>query len=430
MQTISFSDSPWNIFQKFLFRFFLIYFVVYTFPHPLDYIPGIAEWLYEVVEKIWDTIVPWFGEEIIDVGYEITVKPNGSGDTTWNYVQILLMAIIALTGAVIWSVFDRNRKNYEWLHYWLVVFIRYYLGMVLISYGFVKIFKSQFPFPGLMTLEHAVGESSPMGLAWTFMGYSTGFNLFTGIGEALGGCLLLFRRTQLLGAFISLTVLSNIVVMNFCYDIPVKLFSLNLLIMTFFLLAKDMHRIANFLFFHNTIPPLNLGSPFKDPRVRKAALVIKILIIGYTFYTQIESQLGPQEWGDRAPKVPLYGLYDAQTFINNQDTLPPLTTDSVRWSTLILDWKSTGVIKKMNKEMMYLGFEPDTVAQTIQVYSFRDSANQHATWTYRQPKTDSLLINGIWKTDTFEIHFNRRGPEDFPLMKRPFNWINEYPFNR
>jgi hypothetical protein len=33
------------------------------------------------------------------------------------------------------------------------------------------------------------GESSPMGLLWTFMGYSTGYNLFTGGAEALGGLL-------------------------------------------------------------------------------------------------------------------------------------------------------------------------------------------------------------------------------------------------
>jgi len=31
--------------------------------------------------------------------------------------------------------------------------------------------------------------------------------------------------------------------------------------------------------------------------------------------------------GSKAPKPPLYGLYDVNTFVINKDTLKPLTTD-------------------------------------------------------------------------------------------------------
>ena len=41
--------------------------------------------------------------------------------------------------------------------------------------------------------------------------------------EVLGALLLLFRRTTALGAAVLAVVLVNVVMMNFCYDVPVKI---------------------------------------------------------------------------------------------------------------------------------------------------------------------------------------------------------------
>jgi hypothetical protein len=64
-----------------------------------------------------------------------------------------------------------------------------------------------------------------MGLAWTFLGFSKAYNYFMGIAEAGGGLLLLFRRTAIFGVLLSMIVTSNIVAINFCFDVPVKLYS-------------------------------------------------------------------------------------------------------------------------------------------------------------------------------------------------------------
>jgi len=54
------------------------------------------------------------------------------------------------------------------------------------------------------------------------------------IGRGWGGMLLLFRRTVTLGAIASAAALLNIVLLNFCYDVPVKLYSAHLLLMALF----------------------------------------------------------------------------------------------------------------------------------------------------------------------------------------------------
>src|SRR5439155_7430733 len=123
------------------------------------------------------------GSHLIHIGYPITVTPNGSGDTTYNYVLQLLWVVLALFIAVPLVFFYRKRPSYDRLYYWVRIVTRYFFAYVLFSYGFIKIIKLQFPFPSLFRLTEPYGNSSPMGLAWTFIGYSKGYNLYTGGAE-------------------------------------------------------------------------------------------------------------------------------------------------------------------------------------------------------------------------------------------------------
>jgi len=67
-----------------------------------------------------------------------------------------------------------------------------------------------------------------MGLLWTFMAASKGYQIFTGAAEVLGGILLLWKRTTTLGALTVFGVMANVMALNFFYDVPVKLLSTHL----------------------------------------------------------------------------------------------------------------------------------------------------------------------------------------------------------
>ncbi len=96
----------------------------------------------------------------------------------------------------------RRAREHARAHELLRILLRFAVGSALIGYGVAKIIKTQFPFPGVDTLLEPYGEASPMGLLWTFMGFSTGYNIFVGLSEAGGGVLLFYRRTTTLGALI------------------------------------------------------------------------------------------------------------------------------------------------------------------------------------------------------------------------------------
>ena len=115
---------------------------------------------------------------------------------------MFLIVSTALLGTAIWSVIDRRRNNYQRLLYWFTVVVRYYLAFMLINYGSIKVFKAQFAAPNVYRLSETYGQSSPMGLAWTFLGFSKGFNYFMGFAEVIGGLLLLIRKTKTFRCFV------------------------------------------------------------------------------------------------------------------------------------------------------------------------------------------------------------------------------------
>ena len=55
------------------------------------------------------------------------------------------------------------------------------------GYGFAKVVPLQFAQPSSIRLGQQLGDMSPMGLLWTFMGFSPSFQIFTGAVEVLAG---------------------------------------------------------------------------------------------------------------------------------------------------------------------------------------------------------------------------------------------------
>ncbi len=185
----------------------------------MPYTTSLVRWINYHIQSI----PVWVADKFF--GIEITVFPGGSGDTTYNYVEVLTFFMIAVLVSIIWSVLDRLRLNYKRLLLFFSIYVSYYVALNMFSYGFSKIFYLQFSAPSFLRLLQPYGSSSPMGIAWAFMGVSKTYTMFSGFAEVLGGLLLLHRRTRTFGALTVFCVMLNVFMMNMSYDIPVKLFS-------------------------------------------------------------------------------------------------------------------------------------------------------------------------------------------------------------
>lgn len=414
--------------NKFIFRFTVIFFVLLLFPFPLNVISKI-DFISKPLTGLYQTIIPWIGKNILGLEKEITTFTNGSGDTTYDYVLILFFIILSILLTIIWTIFSKNRFNYEKINYWFLVLLRYYLAYMMLSYGMYKIIQLQFPQPSFYRLLEPFGDASPMGLAWAFLGYSKGYNLFMGLAEVIGGVLLFHRRTTLLGCLVLVGVLANVVALNFFYDIPVKLFSSQLLVMTIIILLPDVRRLMNVILLNKPTAPKEFFSPYTSKKWSNGTLILKSIIILFLCYTEVSGAIESNySYGQKAPKPELYGLYTSTDFIKNSDTIPPILTDTIRWRHLRIEYLKSMQIYAMDNSTSGYKSSIDTLKQNITLTEYRDSTK---TYTFNYSKTDStLVLKGIFKGDTIEFHGTRRTKDDFLLTKRGFRWINEYPFNR
>ncbi|NNH70644.1 hypothetical protein HLB23_12345 [Nocardia uniformis] len=127
--------------------------------------------------------------------------------------------------------------------------IRVALSLAIIAFGMVKVIPTQFitfTLPGEMLVP--LGESSPSGMLWKFMATSTPYTVITGVVEVLGGLLLIFRRTVLLGALVCLVALVQVSILNLAYGVPVLVTPLLMLAMALAVSMPWWPRLIDVLF--------------------------------------------------------------------------------------------------------------------------------------------------------------------------------------
>lgn len=404
----------WNSAKKFLLRFAIISLGLLILP---------------ILSIVGEDFYPWVGSAILHLEKPITIFPGGSGDTTYNYVEVLTCIVLGIIGACIWSIFNKKEKDYDTLMHWFLIFCRYYLAASLISYGYAKIFYSQFQPPTLWKLVQPLGESSPMGLAWTFIGFSKSYTVFSGYAEFIGGVLLLFRRTSVLGALIGFVVMLNVMLMNYCYDIPVKLYSTELVIISIVVLYFMGHNLKLVLLKNTATNPVEFKPLFQKKWLKISRIVIKSLMIFYAIiWSGYETYESTKEYGTEAPKPPLHGLYKPTQFIKNSDTLR-LYSDSAEWKYLVIDYEGMASVRQLNDRTYRLIFNVDTIKKMVTTNLQTDTTHSYEL-SYKQLNDTTLNLKGIFMKDTINFMFHKVNTNNFRLLNRGFHWVNEYPFNR
>ena len=208
---------------------------------------------------------------------------------------------------------------------WSRAWVRLDLATIMLGYGFAKVLPTQFGIPTLTAYAQPLGEFSPMGLLWAFMAASTPYTVLTGAIEVVGALCLLFRRTATLGALILFGALVNVAMLNFTYDVPVKIFTLNLLLMTAYIAAPDMRRLADVLLLNRSTAPRPPRPLFVRRWANYAAIGAGALFAGYIVWSNVsDGLLTMRESREAKATAPLYGIYDVEDYRTEDATAPPL----------------------------------------------------------------------------------------------------------
>ena len=191
-------DVEWSSATRIGFRFAFSYFFLYIAPGAVGSLgvgehPGSYRGFFS---GLWHQIVPWVGTSLLGLRGSLKEIPNGSGDQLYDYVLILCIFVTALLVTTTWSVLDRKRKNYR-AALSVVAFVRTSESCRNNDdlWGRASYCRCNSPIP-LGRLVDPTRSSVPMGLLWSFMGYSRAYSFFGGAGEMLGGILLIVPRIQ------------------------------------------------------------------------------------------------------------------------------------------------------------------------------------------------------------------------------------------
>jgi uncharacterized membrane protein YphA (DoxX/SURF4 family) len=407
--------TDWSSVKRILFRFAFAYLILF------NVFGGNS-----ALGLLWDPVILWVGKIVF--GVTITFRPMHSGDTTWNYVQLFCFLVVAVVATVVWTVLDRRRRNYDRLNDWLRVIVRYSLAWAMIFYGVMKL--CQFPTPLQDALVQSLGDTSPMGLLWACMGSSQPYAWFTGVAELLGGLLLISRRTTLLGALVCIGVMSNVVMLNYCYDVPVKILSSHLLVMAVLLVLPQMRRLADFFLFDRRPEPAGDRPLFTTPWANRLGVALRsVFFVLLTMLYLTNAVVFTLMFGALAPKPLLYGVWNVEQFEVDGEVRPPLLTDEVRWRRVIIDRPGLVSIQQMSDARVLYALELDADAKTWALTKPQD-ANWRSAISYKEPEPGLLTLEGTFDGRTIRARLRHSDRSDFLLVKRGFNWINEVPFVR
>jgi hypothetical protein len=473
------AHTPWSLPKRLLFRFALLYFALYALPFPFPelwstfggmlrelgvdtsqpswaWTGKVNELFYGdpadqsavgVYEGCWQGLTSAAGERI---GLDVIHQPTGSGDTAHDLLKLGLSAAIALLLTVSWSTLWSLlglRRGHPGLAKGLHLAVRWYLAFVLLGYGIIKLYAGQFSYPSLYRLANPIGDTSPMGLVWTFMGFSKPYEVFSGLGECLAGLLLFSRRTSLLGCLVAIAVMANVAMINWAYDVPVKLFSTNLLLFAAALTLPDLRRLWCVFVANCPAPPADVRLT-RFTWLNAALVVFGTVWVGCHLYLAHQGNMQVLE--QRTETRPeLHGLWEVEKMVLGGAEVA--ATDPSRWKTLAVENGGRVWVRTAAGNMQWLqlaaGKDPATLSvapmgKDVTRADAVDWAVERGEKTVKTPMPEprtfadygvlvdvtrpSLVLRGPWQGSELELHLVQKQL----MLERGFHLVQEIPVNR
>ncbi|CAM3641628.1 hypothetical protein ACXYTP_13010 [Tsukamurella ocularis] len=203
------------------------------------------------------------------------------------------------------------------------------LAVAMLLYGLAKVIPAQMGHMNLPAYQlQAVGDTEPFSLLWGYMAASTPYTVVTGAIELTAGLLLIAPRTRLAGALLSVVALTQIVLLNLFYDVPVKLLAAELLVIALVLVLP--HRAA---LLRAVLPAA--ASPARRTGTAVAAVVAAVLIAA-----TVAGNLARVDTMN-TPRDPRDGVWRATAL--TVDGAPALATDDAgpAWTSIAITLRGT-----------------------------------------------------------------------------------------
>ena len=424
--------ASWSAGKRLAFRLCFVYFGLYCV---VALVPGVVQ-----IPKVdvpdpgtlWPfrQVIFWVASQLFGAKLPLVYSGSGSGDKTFDWTEVFCVLVVALLATAIWSMLDRERTDYAGLHKWFRLFVRVCLAATILLYAFDKFIPMQMGYPGLATLVEPYGNFSPMGVLWNSIGASPAYEIFGGLAELLGAVLLMFPRTVTLGALVCAAEMFEVFMLNMTYDVPVKQFSFHLLLLSLFLVAPQMGRLADFFLRNRPAGLAREEALFRSARANRIAAAAQLVFWVWTLgMNSYQSWSNWHQYGAGRQKSVLYGIWDVNQMTLDGEVRSPLITDDGHWRRMIFDRPEAMAAQHMNESFERFAAAIDARKMSIDLTK-RNDKNWKANFTFSRPAADLLNLDGTMNGHKVQMQLKREDETRLLLPSRGFHWVQEYPFNQ
>lgn len=346
-----------------------------------------------------------FAEPVFKLGNWLGIDPffhDFSSDSKNLFVLTGLLLIISIISAM--NGIFKDRITTEQMKKIATLVGSLFLSLIMIKYGFDKIFKHQFPLPEPNLLFTPLGQLDKDILYWSTMGSSYGYNLFLGCTELLTGILLFFRKTRAIGALAAVFICANIVAVNFSFDISVKLLSSFLLLLSLFIAIPYIQLLITLSNKNNTVQP-NLVQTNKQGIRNTTQVILGIAILIESLFPYI---LSGNFNDDNSERPALHGSYEI---------IPENFDERQQIRRIHLHRDGYMIFQDWRDELTAYELNHDPIRQK---FILRNIAGKSSQLNYSWKSKDSLLsIDGIAPS---KQHFRKVNLDQLPLVTPLFHW--------
>jgi hypothetical protein len=349
------NDGWWISFGlRWALLFYVYAFITMGSPTPAGQaIAAFFQWSQRVTAPYGDAVyvaMAWFGAHVFGLriqGGQFSARPWLA---FWN---IAVEALGAIPFALIWTIFDRRNRINEVLREAGYVAVRYTLAAAMLNYGAAKVIDYQgIPQPAPLEWIRPLGEISTGQLMWTWLGYSPTFHFFAGVNETVGGILLLFRRTTLLGSLLLLPVMVYVTAMDVAFHVGPQAGAALFAVSALYLVARDGQRLADvFVFGRPTSPRVAVVGN----RIGRGLWVAAVAVIFWNYalpHVRTAAAIGGRQ-------SPLVGAYRVERFVSDGRVLPAEAADAARWREVAINWFGDYIrVRRMDDAELLWSAEP------------------------------------------------------------------------
>lgn len=401
-------------------RFLLVYLALFAaatqVAGSLLLIPGVGfrglGWLWPMRE-----LTAWLGSRLFGVA-ELAVPDPAVGETAFFYVQEFWLVILAGAVTVVLGLRGWGEgKLWEWLR----LFLQLGLAATMFEYGMTKVIPNQFATPSLNILVTPTGDLSLNTLLWTAIGSAPAYQIFTGIVELVGGALVLWPRTRMAGALVSLVALAHVLLLNLAYDIGLKLTTIHLVLIALVVLAPDLPRLGRFVM-NRPVGPPPPSILFRTRRL-ESALPAGLAVLGL-YLVGVQAWVNWNYWfaaGTGAPRSALYGIWDVEEMAVDGVVGPASENEyDRRWRRVIFDDPGEVSFQRTDDSFARYG---SSISDGRLVLSKGESRTWVSEFAITRPSGEEMVLAGMMDGHAIRVRLRRLEMDAFRLLSSPFRWV-------